>query len=296
MINYLLLAASILSDLFACGILRNQFSKKYVKSNTDLQIFNALSSIISAVSIAVICVCTSGLSKPSPFTILLGIVFGIATALCAILNIKALECGPLSYTKIIISCSMIIPALSGMLFFGEESISVLQYIGILFMIASFICAVDKKNEQAGASLKWLLMCLGAFVFCGSVGVMQKVHQSSVYKNELGSFLIIAFITSAVLSLLTVLLRSEKITVFERGKLKNFLCISLICGIGIAFCNHVNIYLSGVISAIILFPVLNGGSMLLTSAAGLIFWKEKFSKKQYVGLTLGVISILLLCIN
>ena len=298
MIDYILLAASILSDLFACGILRNWFCKKYIKHQVDLQMFNAASSLVSAAAVAGICLCASGISVPSMFTVWMGIVFGIATALCAIFNMKALECGPLSYTKIIISCSMIIPALAGMLFFEEEAISAWQYIGIMCMVVSFVCAVDKKDEKSGASFRWLFFCLGAFAFCGSVGIMQKIHQSSAYKKEFGVFLIIAFMASAMLSLCAAFAcrvkTGERITLLDAGQRKGFWGITLACGIGIAFCNAINIYLSGVIDAILLFPVLNGGSMLLTSAAGFLLWKEKFSRKQYVGLALGILAIFLLC--
>ncbi len=47
-------------------------------------------------------------------------------------------------------------------------------------------------------------------------------------------------------------------------------------------------------AIIFFPLVNGVAILLTLVIGLVFWKEKFSKKQWIGLAAGVFSVLLLC--
>ena len=64
-------------------------------------------------------------------------------------------------------------------FFGE-SLGVAQIAGILLMLISFTLAT------------------------GSIGVMQKVHQSSDFREELYAFLIIAFAVSAALCALSPL--------------------------------------------------------------------------------------------
>ena len=294
--NGLLLAVSVVMNLLSCGILRNDFCKKEIAGNADLNAFNSVSSLLSAGTLAIIALVSGSLCAPSAYTVVLGVVFGIATALCAILHMKALENGPLSYTSVICSCAMVIPALSGLLFFGE-AVTALQYVGIVLMVISFVCAVDKQNGEAGMSFKWMLLCLGSFLFSGSVGVMQKVHQSSPHKDELGIFLVIAFIASAIFSaVLSAYYKKggQQITVLSGAKMKKFIIVSVICGIGIALCNQINMYLAGVMEAIIFYPVVNGAGMLLTTAAGLIFWKEKLSKKQWLGLVTGAAAIFLLC--
>lgn len=292
----ILLISSIVMNLFSYGILRNDFCKKDCASDADLQLFNGISSAFSAVTLVVVALVSGSLGVPSVYTLLLGIVFGMATALCAVFNMKALECGPLSYTSVIGSFAMVIPALSGLVLFGE-SVSVSQWIGIAVMLFSFICAVDMKNDRSGASLKWLLFCLGAFVFSGSVGVMQKIHQSSPHKDELAVFLVIAFLTSMVFSLvMTAVYRKNgaALTMLKPTKIKKFIVINIVCGIGIALINQINMYLSGVMPAIVFYPIINGAPMILTSAAGLILWKEKLSQKQWVGMIAGAIAIFLLC--
>lgn len=295
--NALFLTVSIIMNLISCGIVRNEFCKKDVRNNSDLNVFNALSSLFSMLTLAIICLITASLTIPSVYTILLGIVFGLSTALCALLNMKALESGPLSYTNVIISCAMVIPSLSGMILY-HETVSVGQILGIILMVISFVCAVDSKNSSSGASLRWLLFCLGAFLFSGAVGIMQKVHQNSPHKEELGMFLIIAFGVSALCSLfLTVYYRKgkkEEITVLTSEKTQKLVLCSVVSGIGIALCNQINMYLAGAMDSIIFYPVVNGASMILTAAAGILLWKERLSKKQWFGLVVGGCAILLLC--
>lgn len=295
--NALLLIFSVIMSLLSCGILRNEFCKKELAGNSDLYVFNTVNSLLSAVTLTVVAAISGSLCVPSMYTLLMGVVFGMATALCAILSMIALESGPLSYTNVIVSCAMVIPALSGLVLYGEV-VSAWQYVGIALMVISFACAVDSDNGSSGASFKWLLLCLGAFLCSGSVGVMQKLHQNSVYKDELGIFLVIAFLASALFSLAMTFyyknIRGEAITVTRAPKLKKFAIISFVSGVGFALVNQINMYLAGVMDAIIFYPIVNGASMILTTAAGIILWKEKLSRRQWFGLVMGGIAIFLLC--
>jgi len=295
--NYILLIFSILVNLIACGIIRSAFCKKDVKNNSDLYLFNTVSSLLSMITLIVIAVCRTGLAIPSMYTIILGLLFGIITALCALLNMKSLEIGPLSYTTVIVSCSMLIPSLSGMILYQEE-ISLWQYAGAVFMVLSFLCAADKKNDKLGVSVKWFVFCIGTFLFNGGIGVMQKIHQNSAHKDELDAFLIIAFGASAVFSLAMMLycktVKKENVTVIGKGKSGKFTIIGIISGVGIALCNIINMYLAGAMDAIIFYPIVNGGCMILTALAGVLMWREKLSRKQWTGVILGLIAVILLC--
>ena len=294
--NAFLLIVSVVMNLLSCGILRNHFCKKEIATGADLHTFNAVSSILSAIVLAVIALAGGSLMLPSVYTLLMGVVFGLATALCAVLHMRALETGPLSYTNVITSCAMVIPSLSGLLFFGE-SVSAGQYVGMALMLISIFCAVDSSNQESGTSLKWLLLCMGSFVCSGAVGVMQKVHQSSPHRDELGVFLVIAFVVSAVFSAVMAAAghkKGEAVRVLAPERVRKLIIFSIVCGVGIALCNQINMYLAGVMDAMIFYPVVNGGSMILTTIAGVALWHEKLSRRQWAGLLTGGAAIFLLC--
>lgn len=301
MVNAALLVVSILMNLVSSSILRNDFCKKEVKNDGDLYAFNALTSIFSFITLAVIALISGTLSAVSAYTVVLGLVFGIITALTAIFLMKALGCGPMSYTSVITSCSLVIPAFSGMLIFRTETVTPIQYVGVVCMIVSFICAMDKKNDKAGISLKWFLFCMAAFIFNGSIGVMQKIHQNSSHKGELSAFLLTAFLVSTAFSVIMIPVVKGKnkspdsaLTVFRKEKVGKYLIFGVICGVFTGFCNHINMYLSGEMPSVIFFPVVNGAYMILTAIVGVLFLKERFSVKQWIGLVVGTAAIFLLC--
>ncbi|MBQ6419611.1 MAG: EamA family transporter [Clostridia bacterium] len=294
--NIILLIFSIAMNLLSCAFLRNDYCKREIRNPRDLYVFNACSGAVSAVVLLLISLIMGDFCAPSLYTLVLGIVFGVATALCAVFGMMALETGPLSYTNIISSCSMVIPALSGAVLFSE-TVSVWQYVGIAFMVVSFSLAVDKKNNEAGTSLKWFLLCMVAFFSNGAIGVMQKIHQNSPHKEELGVFLVIAFTVYVVFSICMALGYRKKglaCTVASPEKRRKLIVYAVISGFGVAACNQINMYLTGVMPAIIFFPVFNGTVMLLTTLIGILVWKEKLSKKQWVGIAAGGAAILLLC--
>ena len=291
---YILLCISILITLLY-GLLRNLYSKKYVRGHADLYLLNTVSTVFS---IVVIMALSAGISKPSLYTVGLGFLYGIATLGSTILILLALKIGPFSYTSVIVSSSMLIPALSGAIFWNE-SVSVWQYIGVGLIIVTLILSVDSKKGNKQASVKWLLCCLGAFVFSGAIGILQKAHQNSIHKEEINSFLLIAFLISAVFSTVFYFMnRKQPEQLEDEGKGKNrtiaFGVISVVTGICVAMANMFNMYLSGVIPSMFFFPVVNGANVILSALAGIVICKEKMSIKQWCGLCIGVVAILLLC--
>jgi drug/metabolite transporter (DMT)-like permease len=121
---WVLLSVSLVITL-AYGMFRNYFSKNTVKTVSDFYIFNFASSLLSAAALLAL---SGGFKMPSAYTFFLGAAFGIATALAAIFNLQAFKIGPMSYTTVILTTSMIIPALSGQLFW-EEKVGSFQYVG-----------------------------------------------------------------------------------------------------------------------------------------------------------------------
>ncbi len=285
----LLLIISMLSALIATTL-----TKFYTKDlGSDLSVTLFYNAISGAIAVLVFIIWGGGLNI-SLFTLLLGLGFGLVTATQIISRLKAIDLGPMSYTELFLSSSMIIPALSGVLFFSE-SISVWQIIGLVLTLCSFVLALEKNNDEKKASIKWLIFCLMIFLTTGSIGVLQKVHQTSDYSVELNGFLIVAFSTSCILSLVGTLILKKPLK--EKLKDKNLLKIILLSvffGAFVAVNNKLNLFLSGELDSALFFPLVNGGGLVLTTITALIVFKEKLSIKRWIGVLVGLVAVILLC--
>ena len=256
---------------------------------------------IVGVTAAVILVLWGGFGSSSVFTVLLGLLFGAVTALQGVSNVAALQCGPMSYTSVIISFSTLVSALSGVLFF-DEGLGWAQIVGIALMLASFVLAAKSDGEEKKANLKWLLLCLVAFAATGAIGIMQKVHQTSAYRAEPDIFLVLAFaVTAAVAMLASVLFfrfGKEKERILPKSDRKGrllLLAFTVAGGICVAVNNKLNLFLSGVLESSVFFSIANGGAVVLSTLAAYFLFGERLSLHRWLGLGIGVLSVVLLCI-
>ena len=228
----------------------------------------------------------------SSFTLGLGVIFGIFTAVITITHMLALNTGPYAYTAVIISFATLIPTFSGAIFW-EEQVYPIQFLGIFLMLICFVLSTNSESSQTTHTSKWLFYCFLTFCLNGSIALMQKWHQSTPYKEELSTFILIAFASASVSSLLMSLIqiKKEAETPCLSGK---WIYLALFAGIAFGLNNKMTLYLSGIMDSAVFFPVYNVGALLLNTFSGIVIFREKLSKRQIVGIAVGIVSVLCLC--
>lgn len=277
----LLLLASITSMVLQ-NCLFNKCCKTRLKSDLHINLFN--------ITMYAVCIVIFGLlmfkEKISVFTVLLGLLFGVVTALSNSYKLAALTTGPMHITLLVTTSSMIIPAMSG-IFFGE-TFSVAK-LGVVIVLIACIYLSIPKSSDAKISMKWLLSCALAFIFQGSVGIIQKIHQSSVHKAEVSGFLFFSFICATVFCLI----RNRGIPK-QVALDKATVIIGIVSG-GCSFAmNYINLKLSGLLPSQLFFPLINGSAIILSSVMAVVLFKENLSKRQTVGLIGGILSLIGIC--
>ena len=163
-------------------------------------------------------------------------------------------------------------------------------------------AIDtENNDKKKVNRLWFILCIITLLTSVGIGMLQKLHQTSEYKNELMSFLIVAFVTSFIISLggYFVLKKQEKTLTKEKETKKwfwSFIFALLICGVGAAGNNIINLYLSGRVDTAIFFPIVNGVPLLSSILISFILFKERLKKKQFYGMLVGIVAIICLFIG
>ena len=272
-----------ISSMVLQNCILNNVCKKDLQTSDHVYRFNVLSYAVCIFLFGMLAI-GGGISL---FTIVMGLLFGVVTALSNYYKMLSLSSGPMHITLLITTSSMIIPTTSG-IFFGEGfSFPRLCVVGVLIF---FIYLSLEKKRNVGINKRWLIFCILAFVFQGSIGVLQKIHQSSMHKSETGSFLLIAFICSLIYSNI----RAKK-SFKALGFSKKHLFFALICGICIFGMNFLNLKLSGLLPSQLFFPVINGSAIVLSSLMSVILFKEKLTKRQIIGLIGGIFSLIAICL-
>ncbi len=268
------------------NVLYNTVAKVSLKEKGDSYYFNIFGYLLCVVLFGVMSFST-GISL---YTFLMGILFGVCILLSSVFKMQALKEGPMHITILVTTASMIIPTLSGAVMFGEAlSIPKLIAVAVLIFFIYLSISAPKGDTTAKYSAKWAILCIIAFVFLGVIGVIQKLHQSSPYKGEAASFLAVAFVCSIIFA---IVMSKTQPTTKKHGK--QFYIISLACGLCYFSMHYFNLKLSGTVPSQILFPVVNGSAVILSSVASVVFFKEQITKKQLVGLIGGLLSLICIC--
>ena len=278
-----LLTASISASVFSTGIV-NYMGKKECRTKGDSYLYNSMSYIVCIL----IFLALTFMGEVSRFSAGIGILYGIMIAISGGYTMLAYGAGPMHITVLILSSSMIIPAMSGVLFFNEP-FSVIKLIGIIFLLFFIYLSVNKTADETKVNKKWLLFCTIAFFATGMIGILQKVHQGSVHKDETGVFLLAAFICSFIYS--TVMSKKSGTEMKVTRKIGTF---SVVSGICIFVMHYINLRLSGILPSQLFFPLVNAGPMILNIIISVVFFKERITKRQLIGIIGGIASLGCMC--
>lgn len=223
-----------------------------------------------------------------PKSLLFLVLSGVATGASWICYFKALSMGDVNKVVPIDKSSTILTVLLAIICFGERSNLAIKLIATVILGAGIFLMIEKKNtENKTKNRAWMIYALLSAVFAALTSVLAKLGISGVESN-LGT----------AIRTVVVLVMAWGI-VFAKGKhkelgrldKKEFLFISL-SGIatGVSWLCYYYALQKGVISVVVPIDKL---SILVTVAFSYIVFKEKLSKKAFIGLSLMVIGTLLM---
>lgn len=265
--------------------LQNVMKKGYTKKNSGgVYLFGVLTCLSATLFFAVT---SSGFQwnvKILPFSL----AFAAAYVTAMIAGVLAIGCGSLSLTSLIVSYSLLIPALYGLIFL-DDPIGLGFYPGILLLVISLLL-INKHEEKKKINFKWIIYVILAFLGNGMCSVFQKMQQvafEGAYKNEL---MILALVTGAVvLTIISFIKDGKQMSTY----IKNGWLFGLLSGMFNGIVNLFVMVLSGRMSASLMFPLISAGGIIVTYLISRWIYKEELTKKQLVGFILGIASVIFL---
>jgi len=284
-----------LAFMVIISLIRKYFSIKFQESSYERHVFNIFCNFTGMLFLLV----GGGIGKISFPTFCLGAAFGISFAIHTVSFLKAIELGSMSYTNIIVTLSTLIPSLSGAIAFGEKMYPI-QYIGMVFMCICFVLSVKTDGEKAKATMRWFLYCMIAMLSNGFTGVTQKWHQNTAYGQEVNGFLFVSCIMAVLYSLVLIirLLKKEKNLEIKQDNSEiwkiGWILLMILNGITNIMTDKLNMILIGRLDSAVFFPVYNGLSLCLIILSALIIFKERPTVRQWIGMIIGLIAMILLC--
>ena len=228
------------------------------------------------------------ITKISTTSLVFLVLSGLATGASWICYFKALSIGDINKVVPIDKSSTILTVLLAIICFGETSNLVVKLIATAILaLGIFLMVEKKKTEQKDINKSYMIYAILSAVFAALTSILAKLGISDVESN-LGT----AIRTGVVLIMAWLI-------VFAKGKHKqiintpkNELLFISLSGIatGASWLCYYYAIKTGVLSVVVPIDKL---SILVTVVFSYFVFKEKLSKKSFIGLCLMVAGTLLM---
>lgn len=191
--------------------------------------------------------------------------------------------------------SVIIPVLVGVIGFGE-SLGIWKIAGILLALAAvWMTSKRKEAQQADAHSWWLPVIV--FLGSGAIDAFVNYAQYKLFTapGDGAFFISCCFYSALCIGIVVVAIQ------YVRGK-ETFSWKNIAGGIILGLPNYFSIWCIvealryNAIDSSVLYPINNMGIVILSSVAALLFFREKMSKLNWIGVLISVIAIGLMAID
>lgn len=213
----------------------------------------------------------------------LGTAAGVLFLVCFVLLQLNIARNGVAMASTFMKLGVVISTLIAILVFHEEP-RLTQGLGIVLAVASILLIHTDQETGQKASWKWLLPVL---LVCGGVtdsmaNVFDKIGDPAVKDF----YLFYTFTAALVCALILMLKRKERIG-------KEEILFGVLVGIPNYFSTRFLLLSLGQLPAVIVYPAVSVGTIILVSLAGVLFFKEALSRRKLLAMAIIAVSLVLL---
>lgn len=256
-------------------------SEKYVKNNISMLGMNYVMCITLAgyyTGYAKIFTQSAG----AGFAWGLGFVNGILYLLGFVLLQLNVEKNGVVLSATFMKLGVLVPTLVSVFAFGEMPKTV-QIVGFILAVLAIVL-INFEKEQTGATFKVGLILL--LLAGGGGDAMSKVYEELGKADSEEKFLFCTFLVALILCALLAGYKKQRLA-------KEDVFFGLLIGIPNYYSARFLLKALKFVPAVVAYPTYSVAGILLVTAAGILFFKERISRKQAAAITIILIALILL---
>lgn len=165
----------------------------------------------------------------------------------------------------------------------RERPDTLQILGFLMALGAIVLINYRKDAASGgmkSGLLWLLL------LSGLAEVMSKIFEETGFTGMSDYFLLITFATAFPLALLLMARKGQRIGKWEA-------LFGVLIGVPNFLSSKLLLQALYTIPAVVAYPVYNVGVILIVTMAGMLLFRERLEKRQWIGMLLILAALVLL---
>lgn len=185
-------------------------------------------------------------------------------------------------SSIFMKLGIIIPLVLSIVAFHEMP-NIKQISGLLLAFAAIIIInFEKENTNVTFKIGLILVLIG----CGCADGMSKVYDelgTPVFEEQ---FLVLTFLIALLISVVLVKMKKQRFG-------KEEWIYGVLLGVPNYYSARFLLKALGEVPAVVAYPTFSIGTIAVISLAGVLIFKEKFSKKQIIAILIITVSLVLL---
>ncbi|WP_158979412.1 DMT family transporter [Cellulophaga sp. L1A9] len=189
--------------------------------------------------------------------------------------------------------SLVIPVLAGVILYKEE-LGIIKIVGIILaLIAVYFASLKDRTitVKTGTLVLPLLLFLGSGFVDTSIKYIQATY---VPKHEFPFFCTVVFTSAGIFGVLFILIRSFKVPLKINYR-------NILGGLVLGIFNYLTLHFllralqNDFSDSSSIFTINNVATVLFSTLLGILLFKEKLIPKNWIGIGLAVISIILVAL-
>lgn len=239
----------------------------------------------------------TAVAQADPLTLLFALLMAVSLAVNTFSGLWALKSGTMVLSSLFGTAGLFVPCIAGVFLF-DESISFVQVVGlVIFIVAAYQLIGCSRDIYKNFSARTLVLLLVSMLSNGAVMLAQKMFSFYVESGNAGVFNFYGFFLSAVLSLAGFLLFRGR-AVHQANAVETHIPAKIVLfGLGLSAAvfviSQASTVAAATIPSVVLFPVSDGGGMIICALVSAFVYGEKLTKKSVIGLILGFLSLIII---
>lgn len=260
---------------------------KIYQQKTDTSVKSrALFSVYASLCMFAFFFVANGFSlQISPYSLLNALVRAACAFAYVLIGYRVIAQGSMAlYTLFLMSGGMLVPTVVGWLFL-DEAVTPLRLLGVVLIVA----AITLNNSgMTRPRLRVILWCVLIFLLNGLVSVFSKLHQIHTAYGAVGTtdYMLISAVFTMMMGLGTVCFPTKRESCAPpRPKRYRWLAlvIAAVSSVMDGLSSFLQLEGAKSLPASVLYPMVTGGSIVLTALFALLFFGERLTKKEWIGI-------------
>lgn len=177
---------------------------------------------------------------------------------------------------------LLVPIVVSVCFYHELP-SVLQGMGFLLAVVAIVL-MNYQRDSGNAGFK--LGLLGMLLACGMAEAMSKIFKETGVPELEPQFLFFTFVAAMTLCFFCMIAKKQRIGLSE-------LLFGTLIAVPNFFSSKFLMASLGSLPAVIVFPVFSVGTILVLTLAGVLLFRERITKQQWIAISMILVALVLL---